>query len=138
MTLTLQGIKKSLIIFSSLKSLTLNHFRAWSHVGAHWPNGEICEQLVDILLAMENTELLETARNLCQKRQYVYFFTHIGDNYVNNISLPLSLSFFVSICRYWVGVVHLSVAMGDKRTALCTLFQLRDKRLFDANQKWGE
>ena len=76
-TLTLQGIKKSLIIFSSLKSLTLNHFRAWSHVGAHWPNGEICEQLVDILLAMENTELLETARNLCQNKTVCLFFhTH--------------------------------------------------------------
>ena len=43
--------------------------RAWSHVDSRWPSGEICGQLVDFLLAMDDTELLETARNLCQKRR---------------------------------------------------------------------
>jgi hypothetical protein len=56
----------------------------------------------------------------------------------DNAALSLSLSLSLSLCSYWVGVVHLSVAVGDKRTALRTMLQLRDKRLFNAKQKWGK
>ena len=41
-------------------------------------------------------------------------------------------------CRYWVGVVQLSVAMGDKRQALMVLLCLKDLSLFINQQKWGE
>lgn len=37
-----------------------------------------------------------------------------------------------------MGVVWLSVAMGDGRRALRTALCLRDMRLFTEKQKWGE
>jgi len=39
---------------------------------------------------------------------------------------------------YWMGVVWLSVAMGDGRRALHTALCLRDMRLFSEKQKWGQ
>ena len=53
---------------------------------------------------------------------------------INNLCINVS---HLHHCRYWVGVVWLSVAMGDTRRALHTALCLRDMRLFTEEQKWG-
>ena len=74
------------------------HYSVWSHVDSRWPSGETCGQLVDFLLAMDDTELLETARNLCQKRRLVSLLhddilcTCRSDINIESLSPSLSLS----------------------------------------------
>ena len=97
---------------------------------AHQLYSKALERQVELLVAMDTAQHLESARKLCQTRQYVFesiFFCCYCCLKVTNIP-----------CSYWMGVVHLSVAMGDKRTALHTMLRLRDKRLFSTEQKWGE
>ena len=43
----------------------------------------------------------------------------------------------VSHCRYWLGVVQLAVAGGNRREALLTILALQDATLLQDSEKWG-